>query len=171
MNTNLRDYPSWDNVTTLWSFLVSDMRPLYEYRPRTTRLLWKCLIWLNIISLNEGGSQSDWIGVTTKFGCGHGYGRWRMRKRMWNHRGVSTYLSFLSQICLDTQCTTVPAFSGLLRGELAWHFLTSSCHTVICSSTFLLLPQLEWILGLFPVRIVGMIYSVLSIIRFSTIRF
>ena len=33
MNTELRDYPSWDNVTTLWSFFVSDLRPLYEYRP------------------------------------------------------------------------------------------------------------------------------------------
>ena len=49
-----------------------------------------CLVWLNIISLNEGRRQSYWSGVTAKFGSGCGYGRWWEQKRMQNRRGVST---------------------------------------------------------------------------------
>ena len=63
-----------------------------RYNTNNTKIVVKkCQIWLNIISSNESGRQSDWFGVTTKFGCGRGYGRWRMQKRMRNRRGVSTY--------------------------------------------------------------------------------
>ena len=32
VNSDLRECPSWDNVTTLRSFLVSRLRPLCEYQ-------------------------------------------------------------------------------------------------------------------------------------------
>ena len=51
----------------------------------------KYLTCLRFISC---GRQSYWSGVTAKFWCGCGYGRWQMRKRMRNRRGVSTYIVF-----------------------------------------------------------------------------
>ena len=35
-------YLSWDNVTTLRLFLISDLRPLYEYRPWILNMLENC---------------------------------------------------------------------------------------------------------------------------------